>query len=189
MLLKNQASNLSHQKIKAWNFTILPKGGTELPFLTKVVQGLKLSPKRASLLLLPREFVDPHNLVRSASKVLCVPKASLDLPDLPKPNWNRLPLTKQMFMFPIQNMRAVSNSICHKEELDILHLPKGTRNQTLLPKRAKKFPRLQKVTWELLPLMKRTSDIPPLLMGLPALLLLLPGQDSDIPLYTRNNYT
>ncbi|OBS57400.1 hypothetical protein A6R68_11476, partial [Neotoma lepida] len=44
----------------------------------------------------------------------------------------------------------------------------------------------KKGAWELLLLMKRTSDIPPFPMGLPAtLLLLLPGKDSDMHLILK----
>lgn len=59
-----------------------------------------------------------------------------------------------MFMLPIQNMGTVSISLCHKEDLDMLHLPKRTRNQMLLQKRAQKHPLVQKKTQQLLPLMK-----------------------------------
>ncbi|XP_040596920.1 uncharacterized protein LOC121138221 [Mesocricetus auratus] len=86
-----------------------------------------------------------------------------------------------MFTLPIYITRAAKIPLHQKKSTDI-HLPKGITNQEITPKKAKNLQSAQKGTWELLSLIERTSDIPPLPMGLQAILILLPpGQDSDMP--------
>lgn len=92
--------------------------------------------------------------MRGAAEVLHLPKVSPDIPNLPNPSWKRPPLTKQKFTLPIQSTRAVNNALCHKVGLDILLLPKGTRNQKLQSKRTHNFPSIQKG----LPLLWRESE-------------------------------
>ncbi|OBS71826.1 hypothetical protein A6R68_13599 [Neotoma lepida] len=123
------------QNKRTANNPLCLKEGPDILHPLKGTRNQNLLPKSTWNLSSLRETADPHGLLRRAAEFLHLPKASLDVPNLPKPNWKRPPLTKQMVILPVQNMRAVKNPLCprHSSSAKRDQKPKPTPQENMEP--------------------------------------------------------